>query len=123
MTEIQSLFGLPITSNVQEDSRTWLERISGDCCINSGGFPAPSNPDIPIYAVECHNNAYIADARFLDCGSAQQGTLPDLLSILHFAEAYFQSFLRIREETNLLDIHYKKPEILLVPPVYVLHRV
>lgn len=107
---LPSRFTCVFASGCQEDSKAWISRIGADAA------------SCPVYAVES-SIAYIADARFLDCGIAQQDTLPDLLNLLHFAEAYFQSFLRINEETNLRDIRYQKPEILLVPPVYVLHQI
>ncbi|MBP3541851.1 MAG: hypothetical protein J6K72_08605 [Clostridia bacterium] len=106
-----------------EESKTWLQRISGDFDIDSSDSRKPSTYDIPIYAVQC-DNVYIADARFLDCESEQRDSQPALSNLLPYALAYWDSVQQIH--TAHLDSmvrKYQKPELLLVPPVYVVEQV
>ena len=106
-----------------EVSKIWLERILRDFDKNSGDFRAPSICDIPIYAVEC-DNVYIADAQYLDFGNALQGSPPALAALLPYAMAYWDSVQQTdTERLGSMLQSYRKPELLLVPPVRVLHQV
>ena len=118
-----SRFTSVFASSCLEESKTWLERISRDFDTKTDGSHAPSTHGIPIYAVEC-DSVYIADAQYLDFGNALQGSQPSLVNLLPYALAYWESVQRTDTERigSMLQT-YKKPELLLVPPVRVLHRV
>lgn len=106
-----------------EDSKRWLEEIAKDASGKTGDCFVRSIPGISIYQVEC-GKAYIADARFLDCGSALQDNQADLAILFSSATAYWQSVQEITEDTAYSYAQsYQKPEVLLVPPVHVLRRV
>lgn len=106
-----------------EESKAWSERIVRDFDRDTGGLPVPSNCGISIYAVE-PSMLYIADAHFLDCGSALRGSQPALSNILPYALEYWRS---VREIHNVQMLsagqNYQKLELLLVPPVRVVEKV
>lgn len=118
-----SRFTSVFASACLEDSRTWLEEIAGGSVEDTHGCLSTSISGIPIYEVE-GSSVYIADARFLDCGNVLQDTPFSLSTLFPFALAYWQS-------VQLVDIarlgsmrqSYRKPELLLPPPVRVLRRV
>lgn len=107
-----------------EDSKAWRKRISQDSGKDTDGSCVCSNASCPsIYAVQ-PDKLYIADARFLDCQSAVPVGQPSLSNVLPFALAYWESVQEL--QTELLDSmrkSYSLPELLLVPPVRVLHRI
>lgn len=104
-----------------EDSKSWLERISQDFGKDTCGSSAPSSRG--IYAVES-GSLYIADARFLDCGSVLQETPLALSDILPYALAYWDSVREIRNgQMPSVGQNEALTELLLVPPVRVLYRV
>ncbi len=106
-----------------EDSKRWIEEIATDASGRAGDCFARSISSISIYQVEC-GKAYIADARFLDCGSALQDSQADLAILFSSAIGYWQSVREITEDTAYsCNQAYRKPEVLLVPPVRVLRRV
>lgn len=105
------------------DSISWLERIAGDSSENNHGSSSSSTHDIPIYAVE-GSRIYIADARFLDCENALQDSLFSLPALFPYALAYWDSVQELESAPLFSDSRiYQKYELLLVPPVRVLHRV
>lgn len=106
-----------------EDSRRWIEEIAKGASERTGDCFARNTSGISLYEVEC-DTAYIADARFLDCGSALQDNQVDLAALFSSAIGYWQSVQEIMEDTAYsYSQSYQKPEILLVPPVRVLRRV
>lgn len=106
-----------------EDSKRWIEEIETGVSEKTDGCSVHSTPGISIYEVEC-DNAYIADARFLDCENALPDSQPVPVILLPFALEYWQSVRKVTEDTAFGYMNsYQKPEFLLVPPVHVLRRV
>lgn len=106
-----------------EDSKRWIEEIAAGVSGKNGDCFAHNTHGTSIYEVEC-GTAYIADARFLDCGNALRDNQADLAILFSSAIEYWKSVQKITEDTACSYIQsYQKPEFLLVPPVYVLRRV
>lgn len=119
-SRFQSVFA----SASPEDSKAWHKRISQGSAIDTDGSCVCGNTSCSsIYAVQS-DRIYIADAQFLDCQSALPAGQPSLSNMLPFALAYWESVQELKDLRQLLDGHiYLKCELLLVPPVRVLHRV